>query len=479
MNAAQVKRLVMYDLNNNVRMRPLRSIVFIAIAVQWIPTCTANVTSRIPSNEDGGGSCDRDWDCSLAGVCEAGACSCDAWATGPHCQLLNFVKPKDPTTHGLQMGGYYSWGGHAAYYPASKRYQGYFSFMCQHKTLSAWTTDSSIVRATSRNAVGPYTVQDMVVQPWAHNTMLVRDPSADKHLLFFIGTASAPSKDWKPCISGSSQPEMHKNGGNTTVGNPANDASQHANNDAGPAADPPHPGDVSAATAPSLSSNNWTVFRWPNGSAGNNPSINFTQPWDARGVAGNPAPYIFENGTTLLYYSAQPCPPQWGVEPTCISVARADHWTGPYTTVGRLPITRPESEDPFVFRDQRGNFHLLTNVNNGHKRCGQGVACGGHAWSEDGLSFSDLVIGAFGPQIPLANGSTWVNAYLERPQVMLNADGIPTTFFGGLGRSSYSDSCTWAQALCTVKGDPNCAPTGKVCAWNTHPNGAFNYTCPE
>lgn len=164
------------------------------------------------SSEQGGGACTRDWDCSLAGVCTAGVCNCDAWATGPHCQLLNFIKPDDPSTHGLQMEGYFSWGGHAAYDSTSALYQGYFSFMCRHKTLSAWTTDSSIVRATARNAEGPYTVQDMVVQPWAHNTMLVRDPSADKYLLFFIGTASAPTKDWKPCTTDDVGNELFEKG---------------------------------------------------------------------------------------------------------------------------------------------------------------------------------------------------------------------------------------------------------------------------
>ena len=38
----------------------------------------------------------------------------------------------------------------------------------------------------------------------------------------------------------------------------------------------------------------------------------------------------------------------------------------------------------------------LTNVNTCHARCAQGVPCGGHAWSSDGFTFSNLTIGAFG-----------------------------------------------------------------------------------
>lgn len=183
----------------------------------------------------------------------------------------------------------------------------------------------------------------------------------------------------------------------------------------------------------------------------------------------------------------------------------AESWQGVYSVApaNPLPVTHPESEDPFVFRDSRGHFHLcvlcsgerdttlgqqlptprlsyhprapaasLTNVNNDHTRCAQGVPCGGHAWSYDGLSFSNLTIGAFGPVIRFQNGSYWYTAYVERPQVrgwggrdlparcccpaaqaaspfipqvLQAADGTPLTLFLGMGRSSYDDSCNWAQ----------------------------------
>eukprot|EP01052_Picozoa_sp_SAG31_P004413 SAG31_NODE_182_length_21094_cov_4.426721_18_plen_318_part_00 len=106
---------------------------------------------------------------------------------------------------------------------------------------------------------------------------------------------------------------------------------------------------------------------------------------------------------------------------------------------------------------------LLTNVNNDHARCGKGQACGGHAWSTDGLHFSNLTIGAFGPAIKFKNGTVWKNAYIERPQVLLNAtSGEPQTFFAGLGRSSYDDSMTWAAPFCTANEQKagDCGPTG-------------------
>ncbi len=40
-----------------------------------------------------------------------------------------------------------------------------------------------------------------------------------------------------------------------------------------------------------------------------------------------------------------------------------------------------------------------------HARCGAGVACGGHAWSRDGLAWSNQSIGAFGPVVRFKNGT--------------------------------------------------------------------------
>lgn len=88
-----------------------------------------------------------------------------------------------------------------------------------------------------------------------------------------------------------------------------------------------------------------------------------------------------------------------------------------------------------LLQDPRGNYHLLTNVNTCHRRCPQGVECGGHAWSRDGVEFSNLTIGAFGPYITLANGTGWANAYVERPLVLQDDNNVPIAFYVGMGRT--------------------------------------------
>ena len=69
------------------------------------------------------------------------------------------------------------------------------------------------------------------------------------------------------------------------------------------------------------------------------------------------------------------------------------------------------------------------------------VPCGGHAWSRDGLTWSNLTIGALGPNQNLANGSVWRNAYVERPQVVQDKEGNPLALFLGMSKlDGYSDS---------------------------------------
>jgi hypothetical protein len=407
---------------------------------------------QAPGVPQGGARCSSDWECSLSGLCNASSvCECDAWATGASCDLLNLA-PANPDA-GLQVPGYFSWGGHTAE-DEEGTFHLFASFMCRHATLGEWTTKSSIWRATSTSPEGPFSLADMVAQPWSHNAMLAKtagDPSAPTFALYQIGDAVTPPSAWQPCYNASEATQAFAAGALAESDAAAADSAavvgRGARGGGGGGSG------VFVRSAPALTGP-WT----PNGT-----EVEFVFPpggWSSSVNGGNPAPFFFENGTVLMYYSANPCPKGWGnISPgnNCIGVARGSSWKGPFTALP-LPVTHPESEDAAVFRDARGHFHLLTNVNNDHTRCAQGVPCGGHAWSRDGLTFSNLTIGAFGPIFRLTNGTFWRMAYAERPQVLQGADGTPTALYLGVGRASYYDSATWAQLFC-VRGQAGCGPT--------------------
>jgi hypothetical protein len=412
------------------------------------------VISQTPGIPQGGAKCNSDYDCSLGGVCNSSQlCSCDAWFTGESCNLLNLA-PATPGA-GLQVQNYFSWGGHSLD-DGKGTFHLFASFMCRHATLGDWTTKSSIWRATSTSPEGPFSLVDMIAQPWSHNAMVSAtkggNESTPSYVLYQIGDAVTDPSEWQPCYNASetdlsftpTSSSSSSSSTTTTTTTTKSIKSHYQSKDGYP---------VFVRSASDLAGP-WTV---------NGTGIDFIFPegsWATSCNGGNPAPFFFENGTVLMYFSANPCPPKWGnINPNnnCIGVARGNSYDGPFTALP-LPITHPESEDAFVFRDPRGNFHLLTNVNNDHTRCAQGVECGGHAWSTDGITFSNLTIGAFGPVIRFVNGSYWRNAYVERPQILQAEDGTPIAFYVGIGRTSYEDSATFAQLFC-VSGQENCGPT--------------------
>jgi hypothetical protein len=404
------------------------------------------VRGQAPDWPHGGGACASDWDCSLGGTCESSRCVCDAWWTGSSCALLNLQPAESLTSQGLQVPDYYSWGGHPLQAEVNGTFHLFASFLCDHASLGSWTSKSSVAHATASRPEGPYTFaagldQQLVVPPWSHGAYIIQDPPTQQYLLWHLGDGTISNSSWGPCYNSSQSGD-----GSSVSFSPAD-------------AEPLSlgiPGQKQAFVQTSSSLlGPWTPFNNDTGISVTFPPGSWTSGID------NPAPFIFENGTTLLFFRSETCPKNWGaLAPACIGVARADTWQGPYTSLFENPITHPEGEDPSVFMDPRGNMHMLTNVNTYHARCARGIPCGGHAWSRDGLTWSNQTIGAFGPVIRFTNGTYFTGAYAERPQVFQAKDGTPIAFYMGFGRSSYMDSANFAQLFCTAALDPSrdCGP---------------------
>ena len=108
-----------------------------------------------------------------------------------------------------------------------------------------------------------------------------------------------------------------------------------------------------------------------------------------------------------------------------------------------IPVTGSmHPEDPGVWRDEKGRFHMLFNANSGHSHCKGKVPCGGHAWSRDGLSWSKPHIPAFGTIVHFEDNSTQVFDYVERPQISQDDDGKPLTLFVGHGYGGVHNLAT-------------------------------------
>ena len=178
-------------------------------------------------------------------------------------------------------------------------------------------------------------------------------------------------------------------------------------------------------------------------------SANLTGPWHKWGPVlsanhnasavdsssvSNAAPAFYRDGSgrLLLAYKglgkAQPSKPPCtdGSGKACISVAAAQHWTGPYVHTTADMGIRFLGEDPTLWQSPRGSWHMVFE-----HYVPDRSRSGAHAWSPDGVSWT------------VSDNHTWVELATqldshqitlkkrERYQVTLSLGGNPKLLWNG------------------------------------------------
>lgn len=332
----------------------------------------------------GGGSCSTALDCSLGGECRASKCVCDAQYTGSHCAVLRLRRAKLHNDLGVNESAphpEFHWGGHAIQDPSTKKWVGFFSYMAEYCDLNTWQSQSMIISAVSDAPDGPFDQERKpVIGPWSHNAMISQHPNGS-FFLFHIGTGKP--KGPHSCAGGAIDPVFPFPAGH------------------------PEPPQAYTHVADDL--------QGPWRAAPGVPNVN------------NPAVYFWDNGTTAIYdrnsiYVASSIDVPYG----------GGNWTKRtyVSTEGKMI-----PEDPFVWRDNKDRFHMLINANSGHHNCGPKIPCGGHLWSEDGLTWSKPYWPAFGTIVPFIDGTNETFDYVERPQIALSPTNTPLVFYFSHGYS--------------------------------------------
>lgn len=245
--------------------------------------------------------------------------------------------------------------------------------------LDAWQHDSSVVHATSSTPAGPYAKQEVVLLPEAHNPATVQLPDG-RLAIFHIG---------------------------------AGDNSSFANCTGLGVASPPRP-------ARSSSSNSGGVVHVAPGPAG---------PWTPLPLGlgcNNPAPMVHPNKTLYLICNGG------GFTLYRSESIDAARWTA----VTRLPPSPRGAgifEDPFLYLDGRGHFHVLAHAWN-HS---DNNAISGHYYSMDGLSWGVQTQQPFGNTAQLTDGSVLHMKTRERPKLLFNTAGQPSHLFSGVNTNAY------------------------------------------
>eukprot|EP01061_Rhynchopus_euleeides_P021841 TRINITY_DN3564_c0_g1_i1.p1 TRINITY_DN3564_c0_g1~~TRINITY_DN3564_c0_g1_i1.p1 ORF type:complete len:397 (+),score=19.88 TRINITY_DN3564_c0_g1_i1:44-1234(+) len=341
-------------------------------------------------------ACEDAMGCSLNGDCVDRRCQCEPQWEGERCEVLRFVKPMDWES-GYHVDGNASWGGNAIY--EDGEYHLFMAQMLNGCGLDDYGSNSAIARASSKNVSGPYTFQEFVVLPFAHNPTIRKLPNGEGYIIYFIGGNTATPQI---CNNGTTPLRVAASTHHTT---------SHL------------PGDIrtsiSTAVSPSLKGP-WSIsplyFEGKSVNASTDLRTGFT----------NPSPHFHPDGSVTLAFQASPL----GRHYELIGVARAASWNSTYALITGDPVIKNDpalcvagmGEDPFIWEDRRG-FHILI-----HGMCPSGFINAVYAYSNDSCTtWRKSIIPPYSYEVATSKGNHFFWR-MERPQLTFQEYDTSTGF---------------------------------------------------
>ena len=382
--------------------------------------CGTTSTAR-DSAKGGSFQCRDDWDCSLSGTCnEQGVCLCDDWAEGHDCSYLK-LQPVDPMRLGYIHERHSSWGGSVvkasksnidqdvtATSSGSKPMWHMFvsEIVCEEDDdgdshgegvytgkkrcgLEGWQTRSRVVRAVSyRDPAGPYIRVDKSIkeldrpqqqQDFQHRSL--QEQQQEEHLQMH--------EKYSPEVVKQQQQQQEQNQQQQQQQHQQQQQQQQQQNQH----QQPHTFFYSHNPTVRISpqDQSWNLFRMsgPDGptilSTSHDDGISWTEPtiiFDGQ----NPSP-LLSHGSFEMYHRIDGHEKGTSalLEPTCSQEYIAKDERIPNQQPQPQPQPQPPplfghtAEDPFVFIDARGYYHMFMNAL--PYKCVPKYLQGGHAWS--------------------------------------------------------------------------------------------------
>jgi hypothetical protein len=340
--------------------------------------------------------CSTGEDCRLNGVCIGTQCVCDTGWKGSNCGELD-LRPADRNSgYNRTAEGISSWGSKIIHDPKEPNL--FHLFLAEFTDgcgLDYWSPYSRIIRAESISGpAGPYVFATEVVGTFSHNPTVVFSKSDNEYLLYYIGCP------YEPNMATCTPPQFSCGPGN------------FLNGESG----------ISLQSSPDLIE--WSpvgqIFSGANSNA-----------WDADVTNPSPLPlYSPENKTSEILLVYRGCPYNCSGN-ELINIATASDVEGSYTRKQADPIFMASNEDPFVWKDKRGHFHMLLHSLELEGGFGDGPKVGRHAFARawDGAWTFDNETLAFNTTVQYTQGPEVDFFRRERPQLFFSEDGEMTPLF--------------------------------------------------
>lgn len=359
-------------------------------------------------------ACTTDEDCSLNGVCANGGCDCVPEWTADDCGVLNLAPARRHA--GFHEPNSSSWGGSIVF--DGDLYHMFASRMVNHCGLSDWGSNSEVVRATAGEGEGPYVYEETVVPHFAHGPSIRK--TATGYALVHLGCGV--SSKAKNCTG------LTTDATDTTADIPA-DAEREPKPPAPPKCQEQF--SVSIKTSPSIAG------PWTNSSRVHLTSGGRRPAWfSTRGKTfTNPALFVYPNGTALCSYRANgnKSTGNDGAEHVSVAVGVSIH--GPFVDSRPQPAIKQGSEDPYLWQDERGHYHMLMH---GGPAPGKkyprtaGQLVGAHAYSRDAVTWTTSATAPYTTLVNFTDGTSQDMHRRERPQLVLSDTGQPRFFSTGV-----------------------------------------------
>ena len=347
-------------------------------------------------------SCETETDCSLLGDCVSGKCVCDPGWKGHKCGQVDLLPAS-------RYGGYRnatlsSWGGYSI--KIGDKWHMFASGMSHQCPLKTYATNSMTIHAISEVPGGPYKLEDIPL-PEFHHSVSVMQVNHTTLALFTEG--------------------INTNGKNVNIcdkTDPTNITNQ-SNADASGLSPDDYMGVSLSTSGPYGPWKEHFIL---------NTDTSDLNAWNCN--RSNPSPIIFPNGTVLLMYRGQTCPPNR--DPTCKNstinlcehqgIAVADSIDRVFRDRQGMISELSGNEDAVFFRTKRGYAALFHSKNACGQEPEQFDSCGSLAFSKDTWSWTLNSEPSYNSTILWRepNGGITEDQFLsrQRPKIIFAEDGL-------------------------------------------------------
>lgn len=343
--------------------------------------------------------CQTDSDCSLNGICNlsTGLCTCDPGWRGADCGVLDLAPaPKKGNGYNLTDQGTSSWCNQIIHDPNNKSVYHLFASEFTHGCgLDYWTPYSRVIRAESMEGpAGPYIFKQEIVPAFAHNPAVVYSSVEKAWFLYYIGCETEVNTE--KC--------------------------ENKEFSCGPGND--HNGESGISAMISKDLIHWTHY----GEVMRGVDERSRQLWDAD--ITNPGPFAMPNGELAMAYRG--CPFNCDVEKEWIGLAIGNSPRGTFHKISTPdPLFKEYAEDPFLWQDKRGNWHMLLHSLEEDGGFGGQHNIGRHAYAtslQGPWTWGNRSV-AYTTKVEFDDGSEIVYWRRERPQVLFSEDGLMRPLF--------------------------------------------------